>query len=112
MMLGNILQPQTSGFDHINMDMSVSVLDGYRQHEVQNCNDIINYAIMNGFNRVAYMERGRLATLLVSSRSLNGKSMDLFTKTVSEQKQEFTDKTEKKGGFPNFFNRGKKEEGA
>ena len=109
MLLGDILQPQTTGFKQINMDMSFSNLDRWALESVKNSSFLTCYFATSGFKKALYLERGKLATELVARRSLNAKSMSLFTETVTHQTQEFVDKTEKKTGFPNLF--GKKKSG-
>lgn len=112
MLLGDLLQPQTEGFGHINMDMSFSYQDLWGFSSVKNSSFLITFLSMFGFKKAMYLERSTLATHLIASRSIKGKSMDLFTKTVTQQKQEFVDKTDKKTGFDKLFTkRGTQEEG-
>lgn len=111
MLLGDILQPQTEGFNHINMDMSFGYQDYFGIATIKNCSFLITYFQIYGFKKAMYIERSNLATHLVSSRSFKGKSMELFTSTVTNQKQEFVDKTEKKTGFQNLFSKKNKDEG-
>ena len=109
MLLGDLLQPQTEGFDHINLDMSFTYQDQFGIMVVKNSSFLITYFSIYGFKKALYLERSNLATHLVAYRSLNGKSMELFTTTVTTQKQEFTDKTEKKSGFSKLLGKKKKE---
>jgi len=103
MLLGDLLQPQTEGFDHINLDMSFTYQDYFGINMVKNSSFLITYFQIWGFKRALYLERNNLATHLVANRSLNGKSMELFTNTVTTQRQEFQDKTEKATGFGRLF---------
>ncbi len=107
LLLGDLLQPQTEGFDHINMDMSFTNLDFFDLQKVENSSFLITWCSIWGLKRPMYLERNTLATLLVSKRSFRAKSMDLFTNTVTHQHQEFVDKTEKKTGFERVFGGGK-----
>jgi len=110
MLLGDLLQPQTSGFDHINLDMSFTYQDNWGITSVKNSSFLITYLTIWGFKKALYLERSNLATHLIASRSINGKSMELFTKTVSEQRQQFEDKTEKKTAWGKLFGSKKREE--
>lgn len=105
MLLGDILQPQTEGFDHINLDMSFGFQDYWGVQSVKNSSFLITYFTIWGFKKALYIERNNLATHLVVSRSLQGKSMELFTNTVTTAKQEYIDKTEKRAGFGRLFSR-------
>lgn len=98
-LLGGLLQPQTTGFSQVNLDMSFSYLDSYDVQRVMNSSFLITFCKLYGFKRSEYMERSVLATLLNAKRSFQGKSMELFTTTVTKQQQEYQDKTEKKTGF-------------
>ena len=109
MLLGDLLQPQTEGFDHINLDMAFTYQDYFGISLTKNSSFLITYFSINGFRKALYLERNNLATHLVANRSINGKSMELFTNTVTTQKQEFLDKTEKKSGFGRLFSRKKEE---
>lgn len=108
-MMADLLQPQTQGFSHVNNDMSFGNLDQNALSDVRNCDIIINFASMYGFKKLGYLERGKLSTLVISNRAKNGKSMDMFTSVTTINKQEFSDKTEKKTGFGKLF--GKKTQG-
>lgn len=105
MLLGDLLQPQTTGFNHVNLDMAFTFQDRFSLDQTKNNSFNINFHKLYGFKRAEFLERGNLATHLVASRSLEGKSMDMFTHTVTTQKQEYRDKTEKKTGFPALFKR-------
>jgi len=109
LMLGNILQPQTNGFNHINLDMSFTNLDVFSLGRVENSSFLINYFVLWGLPKNEYLERGALATHLIARRSLNAKSMDLFTNVTTTSRNEFEDKTDKKTGFARLFG-GKKSE--
>ena len=109
MLLGDLLQPQTTGFKHINMDMSFTNLDRFSLMNIKNSSFLITYFSIWGFKKALYLQRNELATDLVSRRSLGAKSMELFTSTVSTQKQEFKDITEKKTGFARLFGKKKTE---
>lgn len=98
-LLGGLLQPQTEGFSQVNLDMSFSYLDSFDVTRVMNSSFLITFCKLYGFKRSEYLERGVLATLLNAKRSYQGKSMELFTTTVTKQQQEYQDKTEKKTGF-------------
>ncbi len=103
MLLGGLLQPQTKGFEQVNLDMSFSNLDSWSLFDVQNSSFLVSYFSLWGLGRALYLERGKLATNLIARRSLNAKSMDLFTNVTTTQKQEFLDKTEKKTGWSKIF---------
>jgi hypothetical protein len=103
LLLGGLLQPQTEGFEHINMDMSFTNLSIFDLYKVENSSFLITWCSIWGLKKPMYMERNQLATLLVSKRSFNAKSMELFTNTVTHQHQEFLDKTAKKTGFERFL---------
>ena len=110
MLLGDLLQPQTEGFDHINLDMSFTYLDRWTLPFVKNASFLITYFQLWGFKKALYMERNELATTLVANRSLNGKSMDLFTNTVTKQQFEDTTDKSKKTGFAKIFGKKKGED--
>ena len=105
MLLGDLLQPQTTGFDHINMDMSFTVLDSWSLPFVKNASFLVTYFQLWGFKKALYLERNELATTLVANRSLNGKSMDLFTNTVTKTQFEDTSDKNKKTGFSKMFSK-------
>ena len=107
-LLGGLLQPQTIGFSQINMDMSFSYLDGFDVARVMNSSFLITFCKLYGFKRSEYLERGTLATLLNAKRSYQGKSMELFTTTITKQSQAYEDKTPKKTGFFSSLGFGKK----
>lgn len=98
-LLGGLLQPQTTGFPQINLDMSFTYLDGFDIMRVTNSSFLITFCKLHGFKKSEYLERSTLATLLISKRSFQGKSMDLFTTTITKQSQAYEDKTPKKTGF-------------
>ena len=98
-LLGGLLQPQTEGFSQVNLDMSFSFLDNWDIAKVGNSSFLITFCKLHGFKKSEYLERSSLATLLNAKRSYQGKSMDLFTTTVTKQHQQFEDKTPKKTGF-------------
>lgn len=103
MLLGELLQPATTGFNHVNLDMSFSYQDHFGVALVKNSSFLITIFQVWGCKKAEYLERGILATHLNVSRSLGGKSMELFTTTVTHQKQEFRDSSEKRGGLARFF---------
>lgn len=108
-LLGGLLQPQTEGFSQINLDMSFSYLDGFDIQRVLNSSFLITFCKLYRFKRSEYMERASLATLLNARRSYQGKSMELFTTTITKQDQVYADKTPKKTGFFDSLGLGKKE---
>ena len=97
--IGDMLQPQTLGFNHINMDMTFTYLGNWDLMFVDNICMSITMAHIYELKQSEYLLRGSLATFLNSRRSRDAKSMNIFTTMVTEQKQEFVDKTEKKHGF-------------
>ena len=109
MLLGDLLQPQTTGFKHINLDMSFTYLDNWSLPFVKNSSFLITYFQLWGFKKALYMERNELATTLVANRSLNGKSMDLFTNTVTKQQFEDTSNKHKQTGFGKMFSKKKED---
>ena len=109
-MVGDLLQPQTMGFSHINMDMTFTYLDRFDIEEARNSSFIITTCDLWGLKRAAYNEKSSLASLLNLKRSQNGQSMSLFNKTVTQSKQEMEDKTVKKTGFAGFFSKKKRTE--
>lgn len=109
MLLGDILQPQTQGYDHVNLDMSFSYQDHFGVGIVKNSSFLVTWFHVYGFKKALFLERSTLATHLVVSRSLDGKSMDLFIKSVGEQRQVFEDVSQKKTGFGAIFSKKNKE---
>ena len=105
MLFGDLLQPQTTGFDHINLDMSFTYLDSWSLQFVKNASFLVTYFQLWGFKKALYMERNELATTLVANRSINGKSMDLFTNTVTKTQFEDTSNKNKKTGFSKMFSK-------
>jgi hypothetical protein len=109
LMLGNLLQPQTEGFPHINLDMSFTNVGMWDVGRVMDLSFVITYCHLYNLKRSEYQARSELATFLNIKRSEGAKSMELFTTTVTKQSQDFTDKTEKKTGIK-LFGRSKKED--
>ena len=107
--LGDMLVPQTEGFDHVNLDMTFTNLTFFDMAHVDNLSLSITLCKIYGLRQSEYLLRGMLASFLNSRRSKDAKSMDMFTTMVTKQKQEFVDKTESKAGFAMFggFGRGK-----
>ena len=105
--LGQMLEPETDGFDHINMDMSFTNLGMFDLFKVDNLSEGINLCHIYNLKQSEYLFRGELATILISRRSKNARSFALFTDVTTKQEQTFKDETEEKKGF-SFFNFGKK----
>ena len=106
--LGEMLEPQTEGFPHINLDMAFTNLSFWDLNHVDNVSMSILVANMYKLKQSEYLLRGDLATFLNSRRSKNAKSMDIFTTVVTKQEQEFKDKTKETQGFSFFkFNKNK-----
>lgn len=91
--LGDMLVPQTEGYDHVNLDMSFTYLGNSDLVIVDNLCLLITYCYVNKFKQTEYMLRGQLAAFLNSRRSRNAKSMDMFTTVTTKQDQVFEDKT-------------------
>lgn len=109
LLLGDLLQPQTTGFNHINLDMGFTQLDNFDMYFTENSSFLIVYFQLYGLKKCNFIERNKLATRLIAKRSFMGKSMDLFTSTVNVNKQEFKDITDKKTGFGKLFGGSSKE---
>lgn len=105
--LGQMLEPETDGFDHINMDMSFTNLNFFDLFKVDNLCEGINLCHIYDLKQSEFLFRGDLAALLISRRSKNARSFALFTDVTTHQQQTFKDETEEKKGF-SFFNFGKK----
>ncbi len=105
--LGQMLEPETDGFEHINMDMSFTNLNFIDLFKVDNLCEGINLCHIYGLKQSEYLFRGDLATLLISRRSRDAKSFQLFTDVTTHSSQTFKDETEEKKGF-SFFNFKKK----
>lgn len=105
--LGDMLQPETDGFEHINMDMSFTNLNFIDLFKVDNLCEGINLCHIYGLKQSEYLFRGDLATVLISRRSKDAKSFELFTNVTTHSSQTFKDETAEKKGF-SFFNFGKK----
>ena len=105
--LGQMLEPETDGFQHINMDMSFTNLNFIDLFKVDNLCEGINLCHIYGLKQSEYLFRGDLATLLISRRSRDAKSFALFTNVSTHSTQTFKDETEEKKGF-SFFSLGKK----
>ena len=97
--LGELIEPQTQGFDHINMDMAFSYLENHHLFTVTNDSMLIVLCRVYGLKISEYLVRGKLATLLNSNKSMDGKTMDMFTTVITKHEGAFEDKTEKKQGF-------------
>lgn len=106
-MLGELLTPQTTGYNQVNTDMSFTHLDTSDRFRVENYSMNINILRIYGLTRSLYLESGRLATLLNANRSKSGHSMSLFTTTITKSDQKFVDNTNDSRGFK-LFNFGKK----
>lgn len=109
-MVGELLQPVTEGFPHVNLDMAFTYLGNMDLWNVEMLSSSIDICDIYELKQASFLLRGKLATLLNSRRSRNAKSMNLFTEVTTKQKQEYTDMTPDKKGF-NFFGFGKKKEG-
>ncbi|KKL86256.1 hypothetical protein LCGC14_1946530 [marine sediment metagenome] len=105
--LGQMLEPETDGFPHINMDMSFTNLNFFDLFKVDNISEAINLCHMLDLKQSEYLFRGELATILISRRSRDARSFALFTDVTTKSQQTFKDETEEKKGF-SFFNFGKK----
>lgn len=101
--LGDLIKPVTGGYDHVNLDMAFTNLSLFDLPIVENLSLLITWCHMNNLKRSEYMARGQLAVLLVSRRSYNAKSMDMFTTMVTKQSQEFEDTTKESRGFGGLF---------
>ena len=111
-MTGDLLVPVTQGFPHINLDMSFSYFGNMDLIRVENYSVIIAFTYIHGLKRSSYLAMGQLATLEISRRSRNAKSMDMFTSFSTTQKQTYRDETQEKKGFSWFgFGKKKGEEG-
>jgi len=108
-LLSGMLQPQTLGFEQVNLDMSFSYLDSFDVSRVMNSSFLITFCQMFKFKKSEYLERSTLATLLNAKRSYDGKSMELFTTTITKQDQSYKDTTKKKTSFLSGLGIGKKE---
>jgi len=98
-MLPGLLSPQTQGFEQVNLDMSFTFLDSFDIYRVNNSSFLITFCKLYGFKKSEYLERSTLATHLNAKRSYQGKSMELFTTTITKTNQAYEDKTIKKTGF-------------
>ena len=105
--LGEMLEPETDGFPHINMDMSFTNLNFFDLFKVDNISEAINLCHMLDLKQSEYLFRGELATILISRRSRDARSFALFTDVTTKTEQTFKDETEEKKGF-SFFSLGKK----
>lgn len=105
----DLLMPQTEGFEHVNMDMTFTYLDRWDLFFVDLKAMSITMTKLYGLKQSEYLLRGQLAAFLNSRRSKDAKSMDILTTIVTDTKQTFVDKTEKKQGF-SLFKFGKKKE--
>ena len=105
----HLLMPQTEGFEHVNMDMTFTFLDRWDLWFVDIKSMSITMTKIYGLKQSEYLLRGQLAAFLNSRRSKDAKSMDILTTIVTDQKQTFVDKTEKKQGF-SWLKFGKKKE--
>lgn len=105
--LGDMITPQTDGFDHINLDMSFSYLGMWDIMYVENLSVAITMSSIYDLKQSEYLLRGMLATRLNVAKSRDAKTMQLFTHWVTKSEQEFKDKTDKKQGF-SWFNFSKK----
>jgi len=107
-MLSDMLQPQTVGFSQVNLDMSFTYLDPFDVLAVNNSSFLVTFFKLYGFKKSEYMERSTLATFLNAKRSQHGKSMDLFTTTVTKSESKYMDSSDKKVGWFGGFGMKKK----
>ena len=112
LMLGRLITPQTTGYPQVNLDMSFANLGDFDMIQVRDSSFIINFCRIHGLKKSEYMERGKLATILNSSKSHRAKTMSLFTHTVATQRQEYRDDTDEKTGFMSRLFMKKKTAGA
>ena len=99
--LGQMLEPVTSGFPHINLDMAFTNLSVWDLPVVENMCEIIVYCHVRNLRKSEYMMRGKLSAFLNSRRSKGAKSMDMFTNITTKniQQQTFEDNSAPKKGF-------------
>lgn len=99
--VGELLVPVTDGFEQINLDMSFANLGFHDLFDIRMQSTTIDLCRIYGLKTSKYLAWGKMATVLVSSRSISGKSMDMFTTITTKQEQQFTDNTrpEKQGWF-------------
>jgi hypothetical protein len=105
--LPQMITPQTTGYDHINLDLAFSNLDHKDLMLVENYMLILDVCKIYKLKESYYMVRGMLAGLLNSRRSKFAKSMNLFTHVSTSSKTEYTEVEQAKKGF-NFFGFGRK----
>lgn len=105
--LAGLIEPVTTGFDWINLDMSFTNLTGWDVIFVQNSSFLITFCKMHQFKKSEYIERANLAAFLNVKKSQDAKTMEIFTTTVTKQTQEYADKTHKKTTFFGDLGKGK-----
>ena len=108
-LLQNLLQPQTTGFDQVNLDLSFTNLTNWDIQRVVNLSFIINFCRLYNLPKSLYISNGEYATFLNAKRSVDGWSGQLLTTTVTKAQQEYTDMSHKKTGWK-LFSFKKKEE--
>ena len=107
-LLQNLLQPQTTGYEQVNLDLSFTNLQGFDVERIMNLSLLINFFRINDLPKSHYIANGEYATFLNAKRSVGGWSGGLLTTTITQTKQEYTDNSAKKSGF-NLFSFKKKE---
>lgn len=99
-----LITPQTTGYDHINLDMSFTNLDQWAKLKCTNLNKIINITKLYGLKKCVYLAWGELDGELILNRSLDGWTGKLLTTTITENKTKIDNNPEKpKTGFFNGF---------
>lgn len=102
-----LINPQTIGFNHVNLDMAFTKLSIWDRERVLKLSRIADICKLFNWKKSYYLARGELAALLNSNKSLDGWSGTLLTNTVTQQKIETYQKSDKvRTGFK-FGNFGK-----
>lgn len=90
-LLQNLLQPQTTGYDQVNLDLSFTNLQNFDIDRIMNLSFIINFTRMFQLPKSRFLSNGDYATLLNAKRSINGWSGSLLTTTVTKASSEYKD---------------------
>lgn len=95
-----LIVPQTTGYEHINLDMAFTFLDNWAKVKCENLNKIINITKLYGLKKCVYLSWGELAGELILDRSVGGWTGKLLTTTITENKTKLENNPEKpKTGF-------------
>jgi len=108
-LMQNLLQPQSLGYDQINLDLSFTNLQHFDVERIMNLSFIINFSRMFKLPKSRFLSNGDYATLLNAKRSVGGWSGSLLTTTVTKASSEYKDASNERARWKLFSFRKKED---